>query len=319
MRLDTAILEYLKTLEHERNLSPRTIAAYRFDLGQFLTAVGNLDVLDITTAHIRDYIEGLTDNNAEESTIKRKIASLKAFFNFLESEETIDVTPMRKIHKRYKTKKTLPRVLASSEIKRLLRAPLLLEKRIVKNNKRSRDTYSHYGRQNQCIRDKAILEVLFSTGMRIGELSALNTDCYDAKTHTVRIMGKGNKERVLYFSSEEVTESLRRYIGVRKPSNPTDKALFLNRYGERLSIYSVENIFKKYKALGRIKGGHTPHALRHTMATMLLENGADIRAVQEILGHSSIVTTQIYTQVSTNHKKKVLLKYNQRNRMIINK
>jgi integrase/recombinase XerC/integrase/recombinase XerD len=319
MLLDNAISHYLKTLEHERNLSQRTTAAYGFDLQQFSHEVSNLDVMDITTSHIRDYIERLSAKKAEETTIKRKIASLKAFFNFLEAEEYIAVTPMRKIHKRYKTARKLPRVLSPSEIRRLLRSPLLLEKRIGNKKRCIVNGTIPCNQVKQCIRDKAILEILFSTGIRIGELSALSTDSYDQTSHTIRIMGKGDKERVLFLSSDEVIESLRRYLEIREPHDPCEKALFLNRYGGRLSIYSVENIFKKYKKLARIKGNHTPHTLRHTMATMLLENGADIRAVQEILGHSSIVTTQIYTQVSTNHKKKVLLKYNQRNRMNINK
>lgn len=319
MQLNNAILLYLKTLEHERNLSQRTISAYRFDLQQFSDEIPNPDVEDVTTTHIRDYIERLSEKNVEETTIKRKIASLKAFFNFLEAEEYISVTPMRKIHKRYKTAKKLPRVLSSSEIKRLLRSPLLLEKRIGNQKRSSINRNIPCSRVKQCVRDKAILEILFSTGIRIGELSALDIDCLDQTTHTVRIMGKGGKERILFLSSDEVIVSLKRYLEIREPRDPFEKALFLNRYGNRLSIYSVENIFKKYKKLARIKGNHTPHALRHTMATMLLENGADIRAVQEILGHSSIVTTQIYTQVSTNHKKRVLLKYNQRNRMSINK
>ena len=166
-------------------------------------------------------------------------------------------------------------------------------------------------------RNRVILEILFSTGMRIGELVALNIRDVNLQERTILIFGKGRKERIIYISSDEVLVAIKKYLVYRNRIKTKSSALFLNRDNERLSIFSIENIFKKYCKIAKIKKHYTPHCLRHTMATMLLNNGADIREVQEILGHASIVTTQIYTEVSSKHKKKVLMKFNHRNRICL--
>lgn len=318
MHLGEAISHYLSVLDNERNLSVRTLKAYETDLTGFMGVIGDQQISSIQTSHVREHIEKVSASGVKDTTIKRKIASLKAFFSFLEEEELIDVPPTRKIRMRYKTAQRLPKVISVKDTKKLLRAPLLLERRIARKMNENNNGVLEFS-LNQCVRDKAILEVLFSTGIRIGELCNLNITDYDPGYRTLRIIGKGDKERILYVSSEETLDSISKYLKKRNEMPALSNALFLNKYYERLSIYSIENIFRKHRKAARIKASYTPHALRHTMATMLIENGADIRSVQEILGHSSILTTQIYTQVSTNQKKKILLKYNQRNRMNINK
>ena len=167
------------------------------------------------------------------------------------------------------------------------------------------------------LRDFCIIDLLFSTGMRIGELAALNLEDIRFQERTIKIFGKGRKERAIYVSSDETCELLRMYLSVRRPVSDPKCPLFLNKNGSRLSIYSIENIFSKYCRKGRIKNHYTPHCLRHTMATMMLDNGANIRVVQEILGHSSIVTTQIYTEVSLGKKRQELNRFSQRNRFTI--
>ncbi|WP_242772309.1 tyrosine-type recombinase/integrase [Brevibacillus parabrevis] len=164
-----------------------------------------------------------------------------------------------------------------------------------------------------CLRNCTILELLFSTGIRIGELTSINIEDINMEERTLLIFGKGRKERLLYLSNNDVLNKLIKWIQMREFFEPTTKALFVNKYGNRLSIYSVENIFYKYRDLSKINKTSTPHFLRHTFATLLLDNGADLRAVQEILGHSNISTTQIYTEVSTERKKEVLIKFNPRN------
>lgn len=318
MQLKQAIKFYLRILEHERNLSPKTISAYSIDLYELVGKVTNVQVAEIKRKEIREFLEELSLNKRKANTVKRKTASLKAFFNFLELEEFIEINPTRKLRMRYNAPQTLPKVLSMHEVKKLLRAPLLSESRLEKRKIEAGNGYLLFSKE-QCIRDKAILEVLFITGMRIGELCGLNLKDYRPRERTLRVLGKGSKERILYISAEESIASIEKYVSIRKSKQSASTALFLNKFQERLSIHSIENIFSKYKKQVNLKDHYTPHSIRHTMATMLVENGADIRAVQEILGHSSIVTTQIYTQVSTNHKKKVLMKYHQRNRMSIKK
>ncbi|PWB53283.1 MAG: recombinase XerC [Candidatus Methanoperedenaceae archaeon] len=309
MKIESSIETFLNTIVVERNLSERTLEAYRSDLKIFSQIFKQREVEEITTENLREFIELLEKNHHyKDTTIKRKIATLKVFFNFVEQEGIIADSPTRKIRQKYKIAKRLPKVLSERELKKLLKASYneikILQELEKKNNNLSR-----------AYRDCAILEILFSTGMRIGELVKLNVNGINLQERTILIFGKGRKERIIYISSDEVLSAIKEYLIYRKKIQTGMPALFLNRDKERLSIYSIENIFKKYCKKAKIKNHYTPHCLRHTIATMLLYNGADIRAVQEILGHASVITTQIYTEVSQKHKKKVLTKFNPRNRM----
>ena len=314
MKIDTATDNFLNTLAVERNLSDRTVKAYKCDLKLFSQLLDK-NVDEITTEDIREFIGHLEENHHyKDSTIKRKIATLKVFFTFLEEEDIISDSPTRKIKRKYRVARRLPKVMPIRDLNRLLKATY----REVKTAERICDedeTDINLDKQMRAYRNRVILETLFSTGMRIGELVALNIKDINLQERTILIFGKGRKERIIYISSDEVLVAIKEYLAYRKKINTKSPALFLNRDHKRLSIFSIENIFEKYCKIAKIKKHYTPHCLRHTMATMLLSNGADIREVQEILGHSSIVTTQIYTEVSSKHKKKVLMKFNHRNRI----
>jgi len=158
-----------------------------------------------------------------------------------------------------------------------------------------------------------ILELLFSLGLRVGEAAALNVDDYREEDQSFLIHGKGSKERILFLSSPIVCQKIRAWLRIRANRHPKDHSFFPSRLGKRMSVFSMENVFAKYQKMSRISQSATPHSLRHSFATQLLNNGAGIRDVQELLGHSSIVTTQIYTEVSINRKREVLMRYNGRN------
>lgn len=316
MKIESSIEIFLNAIVVERNLSERTLEAYKSDLKIFNQIFKQKEVEEITTENVREFIELLEKNHHyKDTTIKRKIATLKVFFNFVEQEGIIADSPTRKIRQKYKIAKRLPKVLSERELKKLLNASYneikILQEQGGKNNKVDQKNHNLI----RAYRDCAILEILFSTGMRIGELVKLNVNGINLQERTILIFGKGRKERIIYISSDEVLSAIKEYLIYRKNIQTGMLALFLNRDKERLSIYSIENIFKKYCKKAKIKNHYTPHCLRHTIATMLLYNGADIRAVQEILGHASVITTQIYTEVSQKHKKKVLTKFNPRNRM----
>lgn len=316
MKIESSIETFLNAIVVERNLSERTLEAYKSDLKIFSQIFKQREIEQITTEDVREFIELLEMNHHyKDTTIKRKIATLKVFFNFIEQEGIIVDSPTRKIRQKYKIAKRLPKVLSERELKKLLNASYN-EIKILQNQEGKNNALDLKNNNlTRAYRDCAILEILFSTGMRIGELVKLNVNGINLQERTILIFGKGRKERIIYLSSDEVLGAIKQYLIYRKNIQTSMQALFLNRDKERLSIYSIENIFKKYCKKAKIKNHYTPHCLRHTIATMLLYNGADIRAVQEILGHASVITTQIYTEVSQKHKKKVLTKFNPRNRM----
>lgn len=159
----------------------------------------------------------------------------------------------------------------------------------------------------------SIIEMLFCLGLRISEISNLLLEDFDSVSKSILIRGKRNKERLLFISAPTVQKKLLAWLSVRVNLNPSTNHIFINRYGRQLSIYGIENIFSKYKHISHINPKATPHYLRHTFACHLLNNGANLRDVQELLGHASIATTQIYTEVSIERKKEVLIKYNERN------
>jgi len=315
LRIEKCFHEFISSISIERNLSENTVKAYGGDLKRFIKFVGNIDIKQIKVGEIRKFVVSQEDSKYKDRTIKRRIATLKVFFSFSVSSGFIQISPLQNIKRRYKTIQRLPKVMSANEVKKLLRSPLY-EIQIITTQypKKFPSTNTALFR---AYRNRAILELLFATGMRIGELVNINISDMNLRERTVIILGKGRKERIIYLSNDEVLNSIREYINIRKKIICETNALFLNKCETRLSIFSVENIFRKHHRLARIKRHYTPHCLRHTMATMLLNNGADIRVVQEILGHASILTTQIYTEVSPKLKRKILLKYHQRNKMNI--
>ena len=295
--IQQSIKEFTFHCKYEKNLSDKTLKAYKIDLNQFLQ-FKNIDKLTINKIdkHIlKQYIQYLFEQNLKEKTIKRKLATLKAFFNYLEFDEQIIVNPFRKIKVNIKEPKRLPKTLTIREIKKLLSFVYKLKNSI------NQETYTY----KATLRDLLILELLFATGMRVSEISNLNLEDIDLKSNTVRIIGKGDKERTIHICDNEIKMILKEYLKLFH-TNRKKPYLFINRLDGKISEQSIRFMVKKYQQLVGIEKHITPHMFRHSFATMLLEEGVDIRYIQHILGHSSISTTQIYTQVNMKHQRKIL-------------
>ncbi|WP_411349782.1 tyrosine-type recombinase/integrase [Paenibacillus sp. WLX2291] len=301
----TYITKYINHLHIEKNLSNKSIKAYVSDLNRLSIWLHEHKFEYITEEIIHLYFAELSQHSTlKDSTIKRKYITFKSFFAYMAQKKWIKASPLIHLGKKFKTAKRIPKTLPPNEIKRLLAAPQ--QDRSVKKSPFST-------RLN--IRNDAIIDLLFSTGIRIGELVQISLKDIDLRNRSIIIFGKGRKERLLYLSSKELIDKIQTWLKIRQEFSPRSEALFLNKYGDRLSIYGIEDIFAKYKQMAKINSSATPHYLRHSFATQLLENGADLRAVQEILGHSSVSTTEIYTEVSIKRKRAVLAKYNPRNKI----
>ncbi len=300
----TLIEKYLNVSKTEKNLSDRTLRAYRCDLAEFAKYFNAKQIMTLCLDDLREFLNYLENRKLGDTTIRRKLATLKVFYSFLENEDLIKISPTRKLQKKYRTRKRLPRVMSNDEIRRLLASAYSCYK--TENN---RSGFRYFKR----LRDLVILEVLFSIGIRIDELVRLTLDDINLQQGSLIISGKGRKERLLFISNSEVLTLLRQYLKCRERMSPDTNSLLLNRFRRQLSVHSIGHIFQEYCKRAGISRHYTPHCLRHTMATMLMENGADVRSVQEILGHSRISTTEIYLSVSTQRRKEVLSKFNQRN------
>lgn len=301
--------KYVSFLIIEKNLSSKSIKAYLSDLNMLHSWLSENHIETITSDSLHHYFHSFnTSTPLKDSTIKRKYISIKAFFVFLVQKNWIEQSPLNNFGKKFRTAKRIPKTLDVEEIERLLHSPKL-----------DRDQLTTPFRTRLSIRNDAIIDLLFSTGIRIGELAQIHLEDIDLKNRVVVIFGKGRKERLLYLSSSELIDKLHEWMEVRELFQPKIDTLFLNKYGQALSIFGVEDIFSKYRKLANINEKSTPHYLRHSFATQLLENGADLRAVQEILGHSSVSTTEIYTEVSIKRKRDVLSQFNPRNRIVTSK
>lgn len=296
------INQLITQLKITKNLQEQTLKAYSSDITNFLNYINKETIEQID---ILNYINYLFDEKKlKDRSIKRKIISLKIYFNFLEDNSIIKNNPFTKLKFKFKQEKKLPKTLQKNEVKKLLET-------VYDELNSSITPYKKF----ETTRNISLLEILISTGIRIQEASLITLNDISLQEKTIIIHGKGRKERQLFILNKYVLSSLKNWLTIRKTSSPKCNNIFINKYGNPLSIHSIENIFRKYKKLSNINIKATPHYLRHTFATNLLTNGADLRSVQEILGHSSISTTQIYLEISSNRKKQVLQKYNYRNNL----
>ncbi|CAI6038502.1 Tyrosine recombinase XerC [Paenibacillus sp. JJ-100] len=303
--LNHFLRQYQIYLSVERNLSHKSIKAYLSDLNRLVTWLDSQEINEVTKGNLRKYLEQLTsEQTLKDSTIKRKYICFKAFFNYLVQNGDIQESPIDGYGKKFKTAKRIPKTLSVNEIEKLLNAPQEHMKQL-----------NTIFRKRINLRNAAIIELLYVIGIRIGELVSIDLEHIDLEERTVLIFGKGRKERLLYISSEEVIQKIKSWLEAREHFNPQSDALFLNKYGRRLSIYSIEDIYSKFRDMSKVTKNSTPHYLRHSFATHLLNNGADLRSVQEILGHTNVSTTQIYTEVSVERKKDVLSRFNPRNNL----
>lgn len=300
MELVQSVQDYLNYCKYEKRLSEKTLSAYENDLSQvlnFAKANNIRNIFQMDKGELRAYIRTVLDRY-KPKTAKRKFASLKAFFNWLEYEEIITVTPFRKIKIRIKEGNRLPKIIQKDELGELFQHL----------DKNAHDFIT--------TRNKAIFEVLFSTGMRVGELCGLLLDNLDIKEGSVRIIGKGDKERLIPLCNIETLSSLEDFFKYRANKH-TSPYVFTTRTGQKMQEQNVRLILHKY-AVDLDISHVTPHMFRHSFATYLLEEGVDIRYIQALLGHSSITTTQGYTTVnekkqrellSTHHPRKLILSY----------
>lgn len=286
------IERFITWLTDEKGYSRHTIVNYRRDLLEFADAAGReTDVGSLGPRTIRDYVYILKGRN-KSSSVARKLSALRTFFKFLELEHVVRHNPMKSISTP-KQEQHIPVFLSVDEVFALLEAP------------GSGDTFA--------ARDRAILELLYSTGMRVSELAACNLARLDFESEMVRVRGKGNRERMVPIGAQAM-KTLRAYFSQRQEllrsrlqqGKKTDKeAVFLNSRGTRLTARSVERMIAEYGRKAGIDKPVTPHVLRHSFATHLLEMGADMRSVQELLGHVSLSTTQKYTHLDMVHLMKV--------------
>ena len=296
--IQQSIDEFIFHCQYEKNLSTKTLKAYKIDLKQFLEYknVEELSIENVDKDILKSYIQHLFEKSLKEKTIKRKLATLKAFFNNLEFDEQIVVNPFRKIRVSIKEPKRLPKTLSLREVKKLLTYMYKIK------NSMSTNRYAY----KAIVRDVLILELLFATGMRVSEVSNLQLSDIDTRTNIIKIIGKGDKERNIHICDSEIKSLLKEYLSLFEHSTNNKIFLFINRLNEQISEQSIRFMIKKYQKLAGIEKHITPHMFRHSFATMLLEEGVDIRYIQHLLGHSSIATTQIYTQVNLKQQKKII-------------
>jgi integrase/recombinase XerC len=284
--LSSAITRFLRYMATERNASDLTIKSYREDLfgfTQWMDDNGNagMRVDSLTPSHLRQFQAALQQADYAKSTISRKLASLRSFFKFAMREGTAKTNPAKPLRNPRQNRK-LPLVLSNEEIGRLLTTP---------------SAHDVAG-----LRDRAILETMYSSGLRVSELVGLRDGDLDFSQGITRVRGKGRKERISPLGSYAI-EAIKTYAARRSRSTEAEllgKAapVFVNRFGNILTTRSVGRMLDKYIADAELDSGVSPHTLRHSFATHLLDRGADIRSVQELLGHKSLTTTQIYTHVS---------------------
>jgi integrase/recombinase XerD len=307
MTLAEAIESFLFHCRYEKNLSPRTLSAYDTDLRQFAASLPPCAADDIALlgkSELRAYIQPLFDAYREKS-VKRKVATLKAFFGYLERDGTIDSTPFRKMEVRIKETRRVPRTIPLHEVERLF------QHLYAQRSACGPSTVEGFG----LLRDTAVLEAIFATGARVSEICHLAIDDVDLEDGWLRILGKGARERVVQICDGGIIAALRAYRAARGVVAPHEDYFFLNRRGCRLSEQSVRALLREHASRAGVDGPVRPHLLRHTVATLLLEEGVDIRHIQHLLGHSSIATTQIYTHVNARNQREVLAAKHPRRRL----
>ena len=287
--METHFHDFLTMLRVERNVSTHTIDAYKRDINQYLMYLGDLDIKnlsDVKSTHIRDFIRVLSDGGMAPASISRIISSIRTYYRFLSSENILDENPVLLINNP-KLPKKLPDVLSEKEISLIINA-------IQKSSK----FYQ---------RDKAIIELLYSCGIRVTELCNLEMSNLFIYEDLIRVMGKGNKERLLPLGvrSKKYLDDYIKHSRNSHIKKSGSSFVFVSRNGNQLTRAMINIILNKWAQVSALKKSVSPHKLRHSFATHLLEGGADLRFVQALLGHSDISTTQIYTHIDKHYLKEV--------------
>ncbi|MFC1951622.1 tyrosine recombinase XerC [Chloroflexota bacterium] len=285
--------KYINYLEVEKNASPYTVRNYKNDLldfFQFLKTRRISSLKEVDKHVLREYLSQLMEKGLVKASIARKMSAIRSFYRYLVREGILSVNPIEGVHSP-KLDKRLPSFLTAEETVRLLTSP---------------DLSKPEGQ-----RDRAIMELLYASGLRVSELVNLNLEQVNLDSGEIRVRGKGSKERIVLIG-QPAADALRTYLKQGRPKLFSTKirmtnALFINRYGERIPERRVQRILEKYTNIAGIDKRVHPHLLRHTFATHLLDGGADLRVVQELLGHANLSSTQIYTHVTKSQARKVYL------------
>lgn len=283
--------KYIKYLELERGISPLTVRNYATDIQSFLDFLGRNGVVSLSEVDrsiLRRYLGWLHEQGVVRASISRKLSALRSFYRYLVRENLVDTEPLSSLSAP-KLEKRLPTFLTTEEVSRLLETP--------------------DGSTPQGLRDRAILELLYAAGLRVSEIVILDANDIDLGSRQIRVWGKGSKERMVLMG-RPAAEALKRYLKlgrIRLQGKKNSQALFLNRYGERVAERRIQYIIKRYARQAGLEMRIFPHALRHTFATHLLDGGADLRVVQELLGHTRLASTQVYTHVSQSQIRRTYL------------
>lgn len=292
--LQTQLKDYLEYCQFQKRLDAKTVKAYRIDLTQFARLIPADNISSITPGILEAFIARLHQTYCPR-TVKRKIASIKAFFRYLEYREILEKNPFSRLQIKFREPMILPKTISLSTIEILLST-------IYKQQKNAK---TRFQRKN-ALRDAAVIELLFATGIRISELCSLYPWDVNLQEQTILIHGKGSKERRIQIGNEDVAAILTEYKTAFKSQIQTCCRFFVNQNNTPLSDQSIRRMINKYTSLAAIELHITPHMFRHTFATSLLDADVDIRYIQEMLGHSSIHVTEIYTHVAMAKQRDIL-------------
>ncbi len=293
--LEITMETYLTFCQDQKRLDYKTMKAYQINLKQFSKQIMLTEILEVTPNILENFITSL-HQSYQPKTVKRKIASLKAFFHYLEFKEIIDKNPFNKIQIKFREPVILPKTIPLSIVENFLSI-------IYRERKQANTDYQ----KRNALRDIAAMELLFATGMRISELCSLGKDDIYFEDGTVLIYGKGSKERRIQIGNHDVLQILKEYKQEYQKEIENCQHFFANQTGRSLSDQAVRRLINKYTSLAAIDLHITPHMFRHTFATSLLEADVDIRYIQEMLGHSSITVTEIYTHVAVSKQRDILV------------
>ena len=292
--LQKHVINYLGYCQTQKRLDEKTLRAYRTDLSQFCEYLQTVGILETTPEILENFFASL-HQKYKPKTVKRKIASLKALFHYFEYKDLVMQNPFNKIQIKFREPVLLPKTIPLYNIEAFLSA-------IYEQISGAKTTY----RRRNALRDAAVIELLFATGMRISELCSLNVDDVNLYDRTILIYGKGSKERKVQIGNDDVISILEKYKCDFEEEIQDCRYFFANQNGRKLSEQSVRRMINRYSSLAAIDLHITPHMFRHTFATSLLEADVDIRYIQEILGHSSITVTEIYTHVTMSKQRDIL-------------
>jgi integrase/recombinase XerD len=311
MQLKEACAEFLKGYFSTHERRNKTKVAYCSDLEQFQSFAGEaLNLLSLSSANIENWADYLRQEDYSPASIRRKMVALRVFCSYWVRKGLLVESPFWRVKLSFGRIEQLPRTLTKREIRALL-AQAWRNYSVVEADRNGNGSSLNgaSSRGYRVLRNLALVDLLFATGMRVGEVSSLDIRDFLVEESVFRVQGKGGRDRLAYVVDKETVHIQREHLRARTRIKTESTALFLNSYNGRLSTQGIANVLARLRLQAKIERHITPHMLRHTVATLLLRNGADIRVVQEFLGHTSIATTQRYTHITKEHLIRVLRKH----------